>query len=370
MARKRTGNVQQRSETSFRIRYVNADGIRQHETITGSRQDAERELAIRLGELAAGIPVSAKPNTVLFGELANDVLVDYEVNKFASLDDQEARYRLHLNPIFENRKAAQITTAQIKQYILLRQKEGAKDGTIALELELMRHTFNLALKGRKLLHAPYVPMLHPNNIRTGFFTRDEVDRLCSHLPAKLAAMVLFGFLTGWRLGEIRKLLWEQIDIRRSEIRLHTSKNRTGRLFPMTDELRALLEALQPPRVVFGQRVFPVGDFRKSWATACHKAGLHCTVKPIICRGKPMLDKEGRPRVKVVKCQRTFHDLRRSFAREMDTHGVRRGAIKELAGWKTDSVFNRYNIITESDLRDAVEKINAHRPTPKRQRGHE
>lgn len=350
--RKRTGNIQQRGEFSFRIRYYDANGLRQAETITGTREDAERELAIRLGQLAAGIPVSSKPNTVLFGELANDVLTDYEVNGYVSLDDQEARFRLHLLPVFGMRKAAQITTSQIKSYILRRQAAGATNGTINRELELMRHTFNLAKKGNKLHVSPHVPKLREENARQGFFTREEIERLTRHLKRPLDSMVWFGFLTGWRIGEIKALLWSQIDFERGEIRLHISKNRKGRVFPMTEEVRLRLKLLKPKNPAPGQLVFKVGDFRKAWKTACNKAGLPCIVKPIVVNGTP--------HVKVLKALRTFHDLRRSFAREMDIQKVRRGAIKELAGWKTDSVFNRYNIVSESDLRDAVEQINEHR----------
>lgn len=372
--RKRTGSVRARGERSFQIRYVNAEGIRQQETIKGERADAERELAVRLGEIAKGLDVSSRPNTVRFGELADDVLTDYEVNGFTSIDDQEARFRLHLLDVFGQRKASQITTAQIKKYIQKRQAEGAACGTINRELELMRHTFNLALEGRKLVVAPHVPMLREDNVRTGFFTAEEVDRLASFLPETIASMVRFAFWTGWRLGEIRKLEWRSVDFARGEIRLDPgrTKNREGRVFPMSVDLRNLLQAIEPARstkprrgnvvdsamAAGARRVFPAGDFRKTWKTACHKAGLPCIVEPVRKGGKPGA-------VKVIKALRTFHDLRRSFAREMDSKGMRRGAIKKLAGWITDSVFDRYNIVSDADLRTEIERIDEAKRAGKR-----
>lgn len=378
--RKRTGNIQSRGENSYRIRYVNADGIRQQETIQGTREDAERELAIRLGELAAGIPVSSKPNTVTFGELADDVVTDYEVNGYTSVDDIETRFRLHIIPAFGKRKAVQITTAQIKSYILLRQKEDAANGTINRELEAMRHAFKLAIQGRKLLYMPHVPMLREDNVRTGFLTSEEVDRLSSHLKPPLDSFVRFAFLTGWRYSEIQGLLWRNVDMGHKEIRLDvgSDKNRKGRVFPMSEELWAMLDGLKKAALksnpllagpVFRLRGKPIGSFRKQWASACHKAGLPCTVhlkkdaagKVVIgtqrgAKGKPLIDK--------IDAHRTIHDLRRSFAREMDRQGVRQGAIMKLGGWKTDSVFKRYNIVSDSDLRDAIDKIDHARPTTK------
>lgn len=369
--RKRTGNIQQRSENTWRIRYFNADGIRQAEPIKGTREDAERELAIRLGQVAAGLEVSSKPNTVLFGELADDVLTDYEVNNFKSTDDAEARIRLHLLPVFGRRRASQITTAQIKSYILSRQRAGAKNGTIARELQLMRHIFKLAIQGRKLLQMPHVPIPKEDNVRTGFFTREEVARVTSFLPESLASVVWFGFLTGWRYGEITGLEWRSVDFARGEIRLDpgSTKSGEGRVFPMSIELRTLLEAQaravtgdskpHPAAVkviyarvtAFGaQRVFPVGSFKKSWKTACYKAGIPCTVEPVKKGGK-------RGAVKIISCSRTFHDLRRSAAKNLIAQGIPERVVMQICGWMTRSVFDRYSIVGEADLRIAREKMD-------------
>ena len=52
----------------------------------------------------------------------------------------------------------------------------------------------------------------------------------------------FAYLTGWRVdSEVVKLEWQQVDFDAGEVRLDagTTKNKDGRVFPMT---RALLEA--------------------------------------------------------------------------------------------------------------------------------
>jgi hypothetical protein len=73
---------------------------------------------------------------------------------------------------------------------------------------------------------------------------------------------------------------------------------------------------------------PIVEFRKSWQTACKKAGL-----------------DGR----------LLHDLRRSAARNLIRSGVSRNVAKMVGGWKTDSMFDRYNVSSEEDLRDAIEE---------------
>jgi integrase len=403
MGRKRTGTIQKRG-SSFRVRYTDADGIRHWETHP-TREAAETALAQKLLEIQQGLQVSSRPNTVLFKELAKDVVTDYQVNGFTSVDDIEARFRVHILPVFQNKRAAQITTAQLKQYILIRQAETPKpaNGTINRELEAIRHTFKLAIQGRKLLQMPHVPMLREDNVRSGFFSREEVDRLCSFLPEVLGRFVLFGFLTGWRYGEIQALEWRHVDFVRNEIRLDPgkTKNREGRVFPMTAELRVLLNkqralatanatpfrsvtnkpmpaagALQiksrihqsklpaataqgeagtvivmegagvatmaARRFVFVVRGRPVGLFRKTWRNACFSAGLPCVV-----------DQEGQP----IKALRVFHDLRRSCVKALVAQGIPERVIMQMCGWKSRSVLDRYHIVSEGDLREAARRID-------------
>ncbi len=50
-----------------------------------------------------------------------------------------------------------------------------------------------------------------------------------------------------------------------------------------------------------------------------------------------------------------HDLRPTAARAFRRAGVSEGEIMKLCGWRTRSMFDRYNIIDEADLAAAVAK---------------
>ncbi len=76
---------------------------------------------------------------------------------------------------------------------------------------------------------------------------------------------------------------------------------------------------------------PVQSFRRTWAEACKQAGL------------PGL---------------LFHDPRRSAVRNLERAGVSRSVAMKLTGHKTESVYRRYAIVAESDLREAGAKLNA------------
>lgn len=53
--------------------------------------------------------------------------------------------------------------------------------------------------------------------------------------------------------------------------------------------------------------------------------------------------------------RLMHDLRRTAARDFRRAGVDEGTIMALCGWRTRAMFDRYNIVNDQDLAEAVAK---------------
>ena len=95
--------------------------------------------------------------------------------------------------------------------------------------------------------------------------------------------------------------------------------------------------------VFHERGRPIGDFRKAWASACIAAGFS--------RVDKLEGPEGEEEQTVPTT--IFHDLRRSAVRNFDRNNVSPSTAMKITGHKTDSVYRRYRIVPERDMRDAL-----------------
>jgi integrase len=154
-----------------------------------------------------------------------------------------------------------------------------------------------------------------------------------------------GCTYGWRIGELLKLKVNQIDLETRVIRLHpgTTKNKDGREVTMTQTIHDLfelcIEGKSSEDYLFtrpnGMRV---RDFRDAWDKARIAAGV------------PGL---------------LFHDLRRTAARNFRRAGIAEGVIMKIGGWKTRSVFERYAIVSHSDIEDALQKLELRKSASKR-----
>lgn len=256
----------------------------------------------------------------------------------------------HLDRVFAGRRVATIGQPDVDGYVVARQAKGAKPATIRRELGTLTTMLRLAYENGKLLRLPILHKPKEGAPREGFFEAQQYEAVRRHLPEDLRVAVQIAYTFGWRTqSEILTLERRHVDLEAGTLRLDpgTTKNRNARIVYLTPEVKTAL-AGQLERVKALERrlgrivpsVFPhrgkgrrAGeprrDFRKAWATACRKAGL-----------------PGRLR----------HDFRRTAVRNMERRGVSRSVATKITGHRTESVYRRYAIVSDADLREAARKL--------------
>ena len=310
---------------------------------------AKRLLRLREGQIAEGKFTGLEPQRIRYEALEKDFLNDYKINGRKSAEMVE--YNLHhLREYFGGMKAKNITADKIRAYVTWRKQQQTHyhrpptNATINRELSALRRMFTLASQAGRVRVIPFIAKLQENNVRKGFFTHYEYLSLRDALPEFLRPVVAFGYYTGMRKGEILKLEWSQVDLREGTVRLEvgTTKNDDARTVALPADL---LEELKGQKTIRDKK-FPrcefvffnhktgkqIKDFRGSWETATSEVGL-----------------DGR----------LFHDLRRTGVRNLLRAGVPERVAMAISGHKTRTVFDRYNIVDERDIREASEKVQGY-----------
>jgi integrase len=310
--------------------------------------EAKRLLRKREGEIEGGKIPGIVFDKVKFDHLADDFLTEYKINGRKSIAKAE-RSVAQLKTFFGGDRATNITTPRIQKYIEKRIEDEMSNATINRELAALKRIFNLGLQQTppKVDRVPHIPMLKENNVRKGFFEHGDFIALREALPSYLKGFVTFAYKTGWRVSEIRDLKWAQVDLENNIVRLESgeTKNNEGRTVYLDDELKAVFlnqrarqkELGKILRCVFMNEsgIDRIKDFRGAWANACTVAKIN---------GK------------------LFHDFRRTAVRNMVRAGIPERVAMMISGHKTRSVFERYNVVSETDLKLAAQKQEAYLQT--------
>jgi integrase len=312
-----------------------AHGHRHRETShTTSKTQALRLLRQRIGDRESGKLV-ANPDRVTLRDLRTGLERHYQREGNRSL--LRARQALeHLERFFlADTRAFDITKQRVGGYVEHRLGEGAARGTVRYEVAVLNAGFSVAVEDELLTVRPMFKLPTVRNARSGFFEDGDFAALLVELPDYLRPAIRFARMTGWRKSEVLGLTWDQVDWEGTVMRLSATETKGGdaRVFPfgLAADLKELLEdrwKRRNGRFVFHREGRAIKSFRTAWKLACTRAGL-----------------DGR----------LVHDLRRTAARDFRRHGVSEGEIMKLCGWKTRAMFDRYNIIDEIDLAQAVAK---------------
>ncbi|MDM8538975.1 site-specific integrase [Desulfobacterales bacterium HSG17] len=334
------GTIYKRGKTWW-IKYYR-NGKPSYKSSESSKKMVAKRLLDKIeGEIAQGKTPSIHFDKTTFKQLADELINDYKINGRKSLKRAKQSVN-NLNRFFEHFTAQAITTPKIREYIGMRMEEDVSNATINRELSALKRMFNIGSQQTPPVveKPPHIPMLKENNARKGYFEHGDFEKLHKELPEYLKGFVTFAYKIGWRFEEITGLTWSQVDREQGIVRLEVgeTKNDDGRTIYLDEKLKVVFNhqwEMRKKREIITPYVFPnkngngrIKDIRGSWFKACEVAGI------------------GR---------RLFHDLRRTAVRNMVRAGISEIVAMKISGHKTRSVFDRYNIVNDADLKQASQK---------------
>ncbi|MCL4497283.1 MAG: site-specific integrase [Deltaproteobacteria bacterium] len=253
----------------------------------------------------------------------------------------------HFLLFFTGNNIKAVDLSNIRAYQLQRKLEilsmpkniGKKESEISfksinLEIAVLRHFFNYCIERGYLDKNPAAGIKKLNELsRLKTLSDEDIQKLIAGATNKLTRdLISFLILTGCRKGEALNLKWDDVDLQNGVIAIKGTKTKYDRYIPISDALRGVLRGInknQDSLYVFNRNGAKLGNFRKSFMTACRNAGL----------------KDLR-----------IHDLRHVFASKMVMNGTSLYITGELLGHRTTQMTKRYSHLVPDTLKKAVDAV--------------
>ena len=180
---------------------------------------------------------------------------------------------------------------------------------------------------------PKIRLLSGENERDRWLTYSLIAAASPHLKA----LIRFALATGCRAREITGLEWSRVDLKRKTAWLDHTKNGTPRGVPLNKDAVDVLEAERGthPVFCFTYRGEPIAWelTNSAWQSALRKAGI---------------------------ANFRFHDLRHTWASWHRQAGTSCDELKDLGGWKSRVMVDRYAKFATEHLSVAAARIERSR----------
>ena len=213
-------------------------------------------------------------------------------------------------------------------------KKGNKPATVNRYLSAVRGILRMARDEWQWIDTfPKVKLLLGEVERDRWLTHEQAERLIRSCAPHLAALVRYALATGCRAAEITGLEWDRVDLNRKTAWLNQTKNGTPRGVPLNvDAVEVLREQIgKHERYCFVYRGNPIKWelTNSAWHTALAAASIS---------------------------DFRFHDLRHTWASWHRQAGTSCDELKELGGWKSREMVDRYAKYATTHLADAAMRI--------------
>ena len=336
--------IRKESNKCYWIEYY-IDGQRKRERIGHSKLAAENRFReVQTAKVEGRYIKNVKGVKLTLNELRRWYLSLSEVRNLSTYNTLLSRVAHPVRLIGESKYASSLSLDDIEHYRLSRGQEESRwsknnkvtAATINKEISAFKSMLNFADKYGKIESNPIIKAakLKDDNVRQRIISQNELENLLSFSPVHLKPILKMAYYEPMRKEEIIGLTWDEIDLQSNFIRLsanRTKGKKNGRSIPIHPLIKEMLYSL--PRSITTNRVFlyldkqgryrPFKGFSRSWNRVRKLAGLNDVV---------------------------FHDFRHTAITNMRKAGNPPSVIMKASGHKTMSMFLRYNLVDDEDLR--------------------
>jgi len=229
-------------------------------------------------------------------------------------------------------------------------------GTVNQKLLILRGCWSWGARLSLVTENPFkmVEMATGEATERRAFTVAELKELLKVCDAEWRGMVLLGFYTGQRLGDLATLTWRQVDFEQREIKLKTQKTKRRQIIPMaiplSDYLLTLPSSDDPDSAVMpGISATATNTLSRQFGELLKNAGL---VHRETTHRKRGTGRDARR----VQSEITFHSLRHTATTLLKSAGVSDAITREIIGHESTAVSRGYTHIETSTLRKAVDSL--------------
>ncbi len=193
------------------------------------------------------------------------------------------------------------------------------------------------------------------------FTLPELKTVLKLASPEWRGMILFGFYTGQRLGDIAQLTWQSIDLEKNELQFVTGKTGRRTRLPLAELLRAHLGTLpasdDPQQPLFPQAhalATGKGD-RSRLSQQFH--GILVAANLATKRSHEETTGDGARRRDARKTNPvSFHSLRHTATSLLKMAGVVEAVARDIIGHESAAVSRNYTHVEDGAKRDAIAKL--------------
>jgi integrase len=192
------------------IRYSHRGHEIKESAKTTSEKAAWKLLEQRQKERQRPTFIGPKEEKLTLDDLESKILADYKKHNRRSAATVKHCLK-RVKAFFAFDRLVDIGTERIDQYQEARLSEGAARATVNREMAYLRHGYKLLIKGRQISRAPEIKLLEDENVRQGFLSKADFDKLVGNLEPQARDIVIFLYNSGWRSKEAMTLEWKDVD---------------------------------------------------------------------------------------------------------------------------------------------------------------